>query len=375
MSFKRFIARGLLALSFMVFQPFSYAQSIQLFSNNASTQTTTAVTTGSATVTVTTGMGSLFPALSGGNWFIATLETLASGLVTSQEIVKVTARSGDTFTIVRAQEGTIAQTFPIGSTIALLPTAGGLAQFQQASQVQSGATNFAVDSGSANAYAVSLNPALTAHVVGAPIRFLAGHANTGASTFSDGVGAAALVTPAGNSLPANAIVNGSLYQVAWNGTNFTLMSTSSATGLIAANNLSDVANVSTSLGNLGGAPLASPALTGTPTAPTASVGGGSNQIATTLYTANVANPGASVIGNGYQKLFSGLTLEWGAVICSSGGSTITLPHSVTTILNIELTAIGSTGTSILQSYNASGNSFVCSNASSDSTFYSVIAAQ
>jgi hypothetical protein len=53
--------------------------------------------------------------------------------------------------------------------------------------------------------------------------------------------------------------------------------------LLASNNLSDVANASTSLGHLGGAPLASPALTGTPTAPTATAGTNTTQIATTAF--------------------------------------------------------------------------------------------
>jgi collagen type VII alpha len=54
--------------------------------------------------------------------------------------------------------------------------------------------------------------------------------------------------------------------------------------LLAANNLSDVANASTSLTHLGGAPLDSPALTGTPTAPTATGGTNTTQIATTAFT-------------------------------------------------------------------------------------------
>lgn len=51
----------------------------------------------------------------------------------------------------------------------------------------------------------------------------------------------------------------------------------------------------------------SPALTGTPTAPTASTNNASTQIATTAF----ANPGALFAGNGYQKLPSGLILQWG----------------------------------------------------------------
>jgi hypothetical protein len=53
--------------------------------------------------------------------------------------------------------------------------------------------------------------------------------------------------------------------------------------LLSSNNLSDVSSASTSLGHLGGAPLASPTFTGTPSAPTATAGTNTTQIATTAF--------------------------------------------------------------------------------------------
>jgi len=102
---------------------------IQVWSNNASTVITAPLTTGSTSMTV--GSAALFPTLSNGNWFVGTLEHLVSGVVTADEIVRVTAVSGSTMTIVRAQEGTAALTWSSGDTFALLPTAGGLGQFLQ----------------------------------------------------------------------------------------------------------------------------------------------------------------------------------------------------------------------------------------------------
>ncbi len=60
------------------------------------------------------------------------------------------------------------------------------------------------------------------------------------------------------------------------------------------------------------APLASPALTGTPTAPTAGAGTNTPQIATTAFVQGaLGNFGASLAGNGYQRLPSGLIIQWG----------------------------------------------------------------
>lgn len=58
------------------------------------------------------------------------------------------------------------------------------------------------------------------------------------------------------------------------------------------------------------APLASPALTGTPTAPTATAGTNTTQIATTEFV-QLSSP-ASLTSSGYQKLPSGLIIQWGA---------------------------------------------------------------
>lgn len=65
--------------------------------------------------------------------------------------------------------------------------------------------------------------------------------------------------------------------------------------LLAANNLSDVANPVTALGNLGGAPLTSPELTGDPTAPTnATPTDSSTQIATDAFVQSAIAAAESV---------------------------------------------------------------------------------
>ena len=75
-------------------------------------------------MTVASGQGALFPSLGAGDYFYCTLANTAGTV----EIVKVTARSTDTFTIVRAQEGTSASAFSTGDKVELRLTAGEINQ-------------------------------------------------------------------------------------------------------------------------------------------------------------------------------------------------------------------------------------------------------
>ena len=95
------------------------------FTNNAATTLASGILSGATSLTVATGTGALFPSLSGGNFFYCTLQNTAG---TTVEIVKVTARSTDTFTIVRAQEGTTDSAFSTGDKVELRLTAGEINQ-------------------------------------------------------------------------------------------------------------------------------------------------------------------------------------------------------------------------------------------------------
>lgn len=86
-----------------------------LVTNNASSTLSAGITSSDTSLTVTAGGGALFPTTSATDYFYATL--VNSSNVT--EIVKVTARSTDTFTIVRAQDGTAAIAFLAGDKIDL----------------------------------------------------------------------------------------------------------------------------------------------------------------------------------------------------------------------------------------------------------------
>lgn len=95
------------------------------FTNNAATTLASSILAGATSLTVLSTTGAIFPTLTGNNFFFCTLQNTAG---TTYEIVKVTARSGDVFTIVRAQEGTTAAAFAAGDKVELRLTAGELSE-------------------------------------------------------------------------------------------------------------------------------------------------------------------------------------------------------------------------------------------------------
>jgi hypothetical protein len=107
--------------------------------NNASGTLATAINASDTGIVLTTGNGASFPTLGASDYFYATLESTGGTL----EVVKATARSGDSLTIVRAQEGTTANSFAAGSRFELRVTAQSVidaiedrvAQHDQASEI------------------------------------------------------------------------------------------------------------------------------------------------------------------------------------------------------------------------------------------------
>lgn len=94
------------------------------FSNNASTTLFSAVTVSDTQIVVSPGGGSLFPELTDGNFFMITVVDVQGNL----EIMGVTSRNVDTFTVNRAQENTPARAFPEGSIVELRLTAGSIGE-------------------------------------------------------------------------------------------------------------------------------------------------------------------------------------------------------------------------------------------------------
>lgn len=200
----------------------------QLFSNNAITTLGSSLSSSATTLTVSTGTGVLFRSPTGVQYFLLTLFAAGSTSGTPNEIVKVTSRTGDTMVIVRAQEGTTALNWSVGDNVSDQLTQGTMENLSQVVDTQAQAGNWATDSGSANAGAITLTPAPAslAAIEGAPIRVLkVNSANTGAYTLNvNGLGATAVVLPPNTALIGGEFGASGWFQVVYDGTRFQVQS-------------------------------------------------------------------------------------------------------------------------------------------------------
>ena len=179
---------------------------LNLFTNNAATTLASSILVGATSLTVAAGTGALFPSLAGSAYFYCTLSNTTG---TTIEIVKVTARSTDTFTIVRAQDNTTASAFSAGDKVELRLTAIDLQNFPQLD---------------------STNTFAQAQTFTSPIAIASG--GTGASTLA---GANIAVTNAANSFTAKQTFTGataSLASAFINATETSTISATAATGTI-----------------------------------------------------------------------------------------------------------------------------------------------
>lgn len=91
------------------------------YTNNASGTFPNALTAVTTTIQLNSGQGALFPQITGTDIFRATITDTATK--TFIEIITVTAISGDTLTVVRAQEGTTARSWLAGDILSHRETA------------------------------------------------------------------------------------------------------------------------------------------------------------------------------------------------------------------------------------------------------------
>ncbi|HBK3102617.1 TPA: hypothetical protein ACQIYV_002694 [Escherichia coli] len=96
-----------------------------LAANNAQTVLAAGISSTATSLTVSTGTGTLFPSpVAGTSFFKLTIIDAATGTLT--EIIHVTARNGDVFTIQRGQEGTVPRAWSANDIAANMMTAGTL---------------------------------------------------------------------------------------------------------------------------------------------------------------------------------------------------------------------------------------------------------
>lgn len=292
-----------------------------LVTDVATTTLAAGISSGATSLVVTAGTGALFPSPnpSTGTKFLATL--VSATLANTRTVVTCTARSTDTMTVTP-----VSGSWNAGDTFAILNLAEMLQQLVQFDDLQAQLGNYALDVGSANAYSVTLSPALSAHVAGMPIRFLAAHANTGASTFNDGAGAASFVLPGGTALPAGIVQANTVYIAIWNSAQSyfelegaIISALSQLTGQVTNGQVPQSA-----VTQFTAAILASAALTGVPTAPTAAPGTQTTQVATTAFSVAAALAaaaatiaGASLSSPGYLALSNGWIVQGGSVALGS----------------------------------------------------------
>lgn len=211
--------------------------------NNAQGVLLAGIAAGATSVILQSGQGALFPSVFPFPVEIKEVDTALNNYrVLKREIATCTNRSGDTLTITRATEACPADyaattqtqtafsfTNP-SSTIVTCTWSAGVAEDLRVNKtnredVQNQTHVYAQDTGSANAYAITLSPAPSAYAVGQCFSFKAANENTGVSTLNvNGLGVKTIVKNGNTSLVSGDITANQIEVVIYDGTNFQLVS-------------------------------------------------------------------------------------------------------------------------------------------------------
>lgn len=276
----------------------------RLFTNNATSRLASAILSSDLAASLVTGGGAEFPTITGSDYFVA---TLIKADASAFEIVKVTARSTDALTIVRAQEGTTAVGFAAGDTVALLLTAAPMTEIE-----------------------AFINDAELSAIAG-----LTSAADKGIQFTGSGTAGVYDLTTAGKALLDDADAAAQRTTLGL-GTAATL--DSDTDGTLAANSDSKVATQKATKTALDlKAPLASPALTGSPTVPTQSAGDNSTKAASTAYADNA-------VAKQKEVLMFAVSDESTAITTGTAKLTFRMPFAMTlTEVRANLNTVSSSG--------------------------------
>lgn len=351
-----------------------------VFANFFQSTLAAAVTSSQTTIPVASASG--VPTIGTGQQWAIVVQSASTQ--TAREVMYVTAISGTTFTVTRGEEGTTAQSWSIGDNVFGGNTAGQMGALVQ----QDGAQVYAVDTGTTNALAISLSPAPTAYVAGMTVRVKVANTNTSAATLNvNSLGVVSIVNPDGSGMGAEQLAAGAVVSATYDGTNFRLLGGSAAiegttgtfSGTVSAASINlsgysgisfpdsvqiyedstgdgpgdltvktyDGTNVHYSVfgkagdltvpgqGTFGGTVSGTGGNFSGPVSATGNVTANSGRLrATDAATGTgdincatlLADFGSSNAGNGYQKLPSGIIIQWGSYVTSTNPSqSITFP--------------------------------------------------
>lgn len=181
------------------------------FTDNAEALLTTNINNSDDPVTfsVTAGAGAKFPALTGNQWYPIVVVD-ASG---NYEKMKVTARTTDSMTAVRAQGSTTKKAFAIGDAVYLGITKELLDEFVGEQDLQADLSDWAIAGGTADAITASYTPAIITLVNGQELHARVSAANlTATPTFSPN-GTPLVITKNGGQALAPGDIAGAGYEM------------------------------------------------------------------------------------------------------------------------------------------------------------------
>jgi hypothetical protein len=229
--------------------------------NNAQGQLLAGISASATSLILGSGQWALFPSTFPFFIKMEQLDTQANNYrVLKREIAKVTNRVADTFTIMRSSgtcppdyqtltSGTTAFSFSSSDVVTQVLTAEQLKDIQdslataaQISQIQNQSAIYGSDTGSVNAYAMTLSPAPTAYQAGQCFAFKAANTNTGSATINvNGLGTKTLYKLWGSTtLWAWDILSGQIVNIEYDGTNFQVTSPLGSVPNIDINGLSAI---------------------------------------------------------------------------------------------------------------------------------------